>query len=106
MHGPSVATAGPSPFEARPSAERLRVTEMGQDSSSAPIGLGIAGLGMAGAVMVQAAAAHPGYIVRAAAEPHAAPRKAFARDFNASAYADVAELVADPAVEAVYVATP
>jgi phthalate 4,5-cis-dihydrodiol dehydrogenase len=71
-----------------------------------PIGLGIAGLGMAGAVMVRAAAAHPGYVLRAAADPQAAPRQAFARDFNASAYADVAELVADPAVEVVYVATP
>jgi phthalate 4,5-cis-dihydrodiol dehydrogenase len=39
-----------------------------------PIGLGIAGLGMAGAVMVQAAAAHKGYVLRAAADPQAAPR--------------------------------
>ncbi len=29
--------------------------------AAAPVGLGIAGLGMAGAVMVRAAAAHPGY---------------------------------------------
>jgi phthalate 4,5-cis-dihydrodiol dehydrogenase len=50
-----------------------------------PIGLGIAGLGMAGAVMVQAAAAHPGYVLRAAADPQAGPRQAFARDFNAGA---------------------
>ncbi len=77
-----------------------------ESAEESPIGLGIAGLGMAGAVMVQAAAAHPGYVLRAAADPHDAPRKAFARDFNASAYADIAELVADPAVEAVYVATP
>ena len=61
---------------------------------------------MAGAVMVQAAAAHSGYVLRAAADPHEAPRRAFARDFNASAYADVTELVADPAVEVVYIATP
>ncbi len=75
-------------------------------SNPAPIGLGIAGLGMAGAVMVQAAAVHEGYMLKAAADPHAGPREAFARDFNARAYADVAELVADPAVEVVYVATP
>jgi phthalate 4,5-cis-dihydrodiol dehydrogenase len=75
-------------------------------SNPAPIGLGIAGLGMAGAVMVQAAAVHEGYVLKAAADPHAGPREAFARDFNARAYADVAELVADPAVEVVYVATP
>ncbi|MET0668678.1 MAG: Gfo/Idh/MocA family oxidoreductase, partial [Xanthobacteraceae bacterium] len=61
---------------------------------------------MAGAVMVQAGAAHPGYALRAAADPHQAPRDAFARDFNASAYVDVKELVADPAVEVVYIATP
>ena len=71
-----------------------------------PIGLGIVGLGMAGAVMVRAAAAHPGYVLRAAADPQAGPRQAFARDFNASAYAEVAELVADPAVAVVYIATP
>ena len=53
---------------------------------SAPIGLGICGLGMAGGVMVRAAAAHPGYALRAAADPHPGPREAFARDFNASAY--------------------
>jgi phthalate 4,5-cis-dihydrodiol dehydrogenase len=71
-----------------------------------PVGLGIAGLGMAGAVMVQAAKAHPGFALRAAADPHPGPREAFARDFNASAYADMAELCADPAVEVIYVATP
>ena len=71
-----------------------------------PIGLGIAGLGMAGAVMVQAAAAHDGYVLRAAADPHPAPRAAFARDFNAAVYDDVRALCADPAVEVVYIATP
>ncbi|MBX9840868.1 MAG: Gfo/Idh/MocA family oxidoreductase [Xanthobacteraceae bacterium] len=72
----------------------------------APIGLGIAGLGMAGAVMVHAAAAHPGYVLKAGADPHPGPREAFARDHNARAYADVTELVADPEVQAVYIATP
>jgi phthalate 4,5-cis-dihydrodiol dehydrogenase len=71
-----------------------------------PIGLGIAGLGMAGAVMVHAAAAHPGFVLRAAADPNPGPREAFARDFNARAYADIAGLVADPEVEIVYIATP
>ena len=72
-----------------------------------PIGLGIVGLGMAGAVMVQAAAAHTGYRLRAAADPHPAPRSAFARDFPAArVYDDIAALCADPAVEVVYIATP
>jgi phthalate 4,5-cis-dihydrodiol dehydrogenase len=71
-----------------------------------PIGLGIAGLGMAGAVMVQAAAAHRGYVLRAAADPQPAPRAAFAGDFNAAVYDDIGALCADPAVEVVYIATP
>jgi phthalate 4,5-cis-dihydrodiol dehydrogenase len=75
-------------------------------SGGPPIGLGIAGLGMAGAVMVHAAAFHPGFALRAAADPHPGPREAFARDFQGKAYADIAELVADPAVEVIYVATP
>jgi phthalate 4,5-cis-dihydrodiol dehydrogenase len=74
--------------------------------ADAPLGLGIAGLGMAGAVMVQAAAAHPGIKLCEAADPHPAPRDAFARDFNARAYADIGELCADPAVDIVYIATP
>jgi phthalate 4,5-cis-dihydrodiol dehydrogenase len=74
--------------------------------SVAPVGLGIAGLGMAGAVMVRAAARHPGIRIVAAADPHDAPRQAFARDFNARVFADIEALCADPAVEAVYIATP
>lgn len=72
----------------------------------APLGLAIAGLGMAGAVMVRAAAAHSGVKVVAAADPHDAPRNAFAHDFNARVYADINELCADPAVDIVYIATP
>jgi phthalate 4,5-cis-dihydrodiol dehydrogenase len=75
-------------------------------AKSAPLGLGIAGLGMAGAVMVRAAAAHKGYVLKAAADPQSAPRAAFARDFRARTYGDIAQLAADPAVEVVYIATP
>ena len=71
-----------------------------------PVGLGIAGLGMAGAVMVRAAATHPGVRLVAAADPHGPPRAAFSRDFNATTYADIGELCDDPAVDVVYVATP
>jgi phthalate 4,5-cis-dihydrodiol dehydrogenase len=71
-----------------------------------PIRLGIVGLGMAGAVMVHAAARHPGFRIVAAAEPQPAPREAFVRDFNATAYDDVRRLCDDPAVDAVYIATP
>ena len=79
-------------------------TTTGQNSP--PIGLGIAGLGMAGAVMVQAAAAHPGVVLRAAADPQAGPRQAFTRDFQVSTYEDVRHLCEDKSVEVVYVATP
>ena len=68
-------------------------------ASAAPLGLGIAGLGMAGAVMVRAAAGHPGIVLRGAADPHEAPRQAFARDFNAPVFADIRDLCADPGVE-------
>jgi phthalate 4,5-cis-dihydrodiol dehydrogenase len=71
-----------------------------------PIGLGIAGLGMAGAVMVRAAARHPGFRMAAAAEPQAGPRQAFAQDFSANLHSDIRALCADPAVDAVYIATP
>jgi phthalate 4,5-cis-dihydrodiol dehydrogenase len=82
----------------------LRMTEMEQNPR--PIGLGIAGLGMAGAVMVQAAAAHSRFALRAAADPHPAPRRAFGRDFAARVHADVAALCAEPSVEVIYIATP
>src|SRR4051812_8681730 len=81
-------------------------TEMTTAPQSRPLGLGIAGLGMAGAVMVHAAAAHPDFVLRAAAERHDGPREAFARDFAAGAYSDVAALCDDPAVDVIYIATP
>jgi phthalate 4,5-cis-dihydrodiol dehydrogenase len=73
---------------------------------SEPIGLGIAGLGMAGAVMVRAAARHPAFRVAAAAELQAEPRQAFARDFEANVHSDISGLCDDPTVDAVYIATP
>jgi phthalate 4,5-cis-dihydrodiol dehydrogenase len=80
------------------------MTPTGKDSG--PIGLGIVGLGMAGAAMVHAAADHPDFVLKAAADPHPAPRQAFAADHNARAYEDVRMLVRDPAVSVVYIATP
>ncbi len=71
-----------------------------------PLGLGVIGLGMAGAVMVRAAARHPGVQLAAAADPQAGLRAAFGRDFNARTYAEAQALCEDAAVEAVYIATP
>src|ERR1700683_1418070 len=71
-----------------------------------PLGLAIAGLGMAGAVMVRAAAAHPGVKLIPVAQPDHDTRNAFARDFNTPSYALLSELCDDPRIVAVYVATP
>jgi phthalate 4,5-cis-dihydrodiol dehydrogenase len=76
------------------------------DAPAAPLRLAIAGLGMAGAVMVRAAAAHPGVELVTAAEPNFDTRNAFARDFDTPTYALLTELCDDPRIEAVYVATP
>ncbi len=73
---------------------------------SRPIGLGVAGLGTAGAMMLRAAARHPDIRLVAAADPAPEPRAAFARDFNARTFDTFAALIADPAVEAIYIATP
>jgi len=71
-----------------------------------PIGLGIAGLGMAGAVMVRAVARHPDFRLAAAADPQAGPRVAFAWDFKANIHSDIRALCDDPTVDAIYIATP
>lgn len=71
-----------------------------------PVRLGIAGLGLAGALMVRAAALDDGVKLVAAADPRQAPRAAFARDFAARGYADILEMCGDPDVEAIYIGTP
>jgi len=75
-------------------------------SEGKPIGLGIAGLGMAGAVMVRAVARHPDFRLAAAADPQAGPRLAFAWDFKANVHSDIRALCDDRTVDAVYIATP
>jgi phthalate 4,5-cis-dihydrodiol dehydrogenase len=71
-----------------------------------PIKLGIAGLGLAGAMMIRAAAIHPRFVLHAGADPLPRPRESFARDFGARPYADFAALCDDPEVEAIYIASP
>jgi phthalate 4,5-cis-dihydrodiol dehydrogenase len=68
--------------------------------------LGIAGLGRAFTLMLPTLNAHPRLELVAAADPRAEARERFARDYGARAYESVADLCADPSVEAVYVATP
>ena len=72
----------------------------------APVSLGVIGLGMAGAVMAHAAALHPRIRLVAGADPSPEARAAFSSRFQGRAYADAAELCADPEIEAVHIATP
>jgi len=68
--------------------------------------LGVAGLGRAFTVMLPTLAGDPRIALVAAADTRAEARARFAADFAAKSYATVEELCTDPAVEAVYVATP
>ncbi len=71
-----------------------------------PVRMGIAGLGLAGAFMIRAAAIHPHFVLAAAMDPQPAPRQAFSQRFGARVYDDFRGLCEDPDVEAVYVSSP
>jgi phthalate 4,5-cis-dihydrodiol dehydrogenase len=88
------------------SSETTQATAALLKSAEPPIRLGIAGLGLAGAFMIRAAAAHARITLCAGADPLARPREAFARDFGAKVYADFRGLCEDPALEAIYIASP
>jgi phthalate 4,5-cis-dihydrodiol dehydrogenase len=68
--------------------------------------LGVAGLGRAFTLMLPTFAGDPRVTLVAAADSRAEARRRFAADFSARSHETVEELCADPAVEAVYVATP
>ncbi|HEY7297077.1 MAG TPA: Gfo/Idh/MocA family oxidoreductase, partial [Xanthobacteraceae bacterium] len=68
--------------------------------------MGIAGLGLAGAFMIRAAAVHPHIQLCAGMDPLPRPRQAFARQFGAKVYADFQDLCRDTSVEAIYIASP
>lgn len=75
-------------------------------ASDVPVRLGIAGLGLAGAFMIRAAKRHPGIALVAGADPLERPRAAFAADFGVKTYDNFEALLADPACDAIYIATP
>jgi phthalate 4,5-cis-dihydrodiol dehydrogenase len=75
-------------------------------ADAAPLRLGVAGLGRAFSVMLPTLTRHPAVRLVAAADTRAEARKRFAGEFSAKVYDTVAALCADPAVDAVYVATP
>ena len=68
--------------------------------------LGFIGLGIAGSMMVRGVRQHPGLIYAGAADPNQKSRDAFAADYGVPVYAEVADLCANPSVDAVYIATP
>ncbi len=68
--------------------------------------LGVAGLGRAFMLMLPTLARHPRLDLVAAADPRPEARDRFVADFGGRAHDTVEALCADPAVEAVYVASP
>jgi phthalate 4,5-cis-dihydrodiol dehydrogenase len=75
-------------------------------AAQSPLRLGVAGLGLAGAFMIRAAAVHPNIELRAGMDPLSRPREAFAQQFGVAVYSDFQELCRDEAVEAIYIASP
>ncbi len=73
---------------------------------SAPVRLGVAGLGRAFSLMLPTFQRDARVRLVAACDPRETARAQFARDFGAPVYADVEALARDPAVEVVYVASP
>jgi phthalate 4,5-cis-dihydrodiol dehydrogenase len=78
----------------------------GNNAAAEPVRLGIAGLGLAGAFMIRAAAIHPHFVLAGAMDPQPAPRQAFSQRFGARVYDDFRGLCEDPDVEAVYISSP
>jgi phthalate 4,5-cis-dihydrodiol dehydrogenase len=68
--------------------------------------LGVAGLGRAFTVMLPTLISDPRIVMVAAADVRADARQRFSAEFSAKSYETVEELCSDPAVEAIYVATP
>ena len=75
-------------------------------SKSAPLRIGVAGLGRAFTLMLPTFLHDPRGQLVAACDPRTAARAQFARDFKAPAFDNVLALAADASVEVVYVATP
>ncbi len=75
-------------------------------SGGRTIGLGVIGLGRGFTLMLPTFVRDPRFRLVAATTPGAEARAAFERDFGARSHLSVDELLADPAVDAVYVASP
>jgi phthalate 4,5-cis-dihydrodiol dehydrogenase len=73
---------------------------------TAPLNLGVIGLGRAFTLMLPTFAADPRIALVAAHDPREDARERFAIEFDARVYADAEALCADPQLAAVYVASP
>ena len=73
---------------------------------TAPLKLGVIGLGRAFTLMVPTFVADPRITLVAASDPRTEARARFAQEFGAKAFEDPEALCADPDVAAVYVASP
>lgn len=76
------------------------------ESEGPPLRLGIVGLGLAGSIMAHNLQDHPRMRLIAACDLNEDALAAFAADFNAFTTTDLAELLALPELDAVYLATP
>lgn len=68
--------------------------------------LGVIGLGGAAMQMLPSLMTHPRIRLAGCADPNHESRRRFADDFDATPYADAEGLCADPAIDAVYIASP
>lgn len=88
----------------------LSISEAAPPSGAAPVAdpirLGVAGLGRGFMLTLPSLRADPHVRLVACAAPRRASRDAFVAEFGGTAHEQVEALAADPAVEAVYVATP
>jgi len=71
-----------------------------------PVRLGVVGLGRAFMLMLPGLAAHPGFVLAAAADPNEEGRARFAADYGARVFETDAEMCRDGGIDAVYIATP
>ena len=79
---------------------------MTSEPADRPIGLGVIGLGRGFVLTLPALRNDPRVRLVAACAPREESRHAFIEEFGGNAYGDIGGMLADPAVEAVYVATP
>jgi phthalate 4,5-cis-dihydrodiol dehydrogenase len=73
---------------------------------TAPLNLGVIGLGRAFTLMLPTFVADPRIRLVAATDPRLDARERFAQEFRAKVYEDAEALCADPDVKAVYIASP